>query len=410
LKIRGSYAQIGADAGTAFQYYPGYSFSSIAGGSVLNPGVLTLSMIPPGVINNNLTWINTKTANLGLDLELWRGELGITADIFQKNRDGLLATRASAVPSTFGATFPQENLNSDKVKGFELEVSHKNKIGNFNYSVSANVTYSRSYLLHVETSPPPTTWSIWKGSYGNGRITGNGTWLYTIDGTYTNVTQYETAPLTGGTNGNSKCLPGMLILRDVNGDGAINSNDVLPTNWARAVDPPLQYGLNANASWKGFDINMLLQGASMFSYFMGISDIWGYKSFPVAWDFYLDRWHTTDPKANPHDPSTQWMQGEWPALLNDWTGTTLGANTTQNNFNCSYLRIKNLEIGYTLPKKITRAIKIDNTRVFLNIVNAYTFCRKELQKFDPEREVGDYDQGITYPILREFNFGISINF
>ena len=410
LKIRASYGQMGADAGNPFQYYLGYTLGSIRQGAVLNPGILTLGMIPPGVVNNNLSWINAKTTDIGIDVSLWRGKLGLIADIFQKTRDGLLATRASAVPNTFGASFPQENLNSDQVKGFELEVSHRSTIRNINYSISANVTYSRGYRLDVERSPYRSTWDIWKdGNNGDGRIQGRG-WVYTRDGIYTDITEYETAPLIGGTRGNSYCLPGTQRVVDINGDGRISGDDQLPERWNYNLNPPLQFGMNMFASWKGFDANMLLQGASKFTGYINAGDTWGYKTYPSMWDFWLDRWRQEDPSVDPFDPAAVWIPGKYAPLQGNWTGTAQGTGTDLWNIPATYLRIKNLEIGYTLGNKLKRIPVVQDLRLSVNIVNLATFTKEELKKFDPEKEIGAYNAGLTYPLMREFNFTLSVNF
>jgi len=410
LKIRGSYGQMGADAGNPYQYVPGYTLSGIAQGAVLSPGVLTLGMIPPGIINNNLSWITAKTADLGLDLSLWKGKLGLVADIFQKTRSGLLATRATTVPNTFGATFPQENLNGDQVKGFEVEVSHKATIRDINWGVSANLTYSRTYLLHQEKLPYQSTWDIWKdGTNGDGRITGRG-WTDQRDGAYTDITQYETAPLIGGTLGNSFCLPGTQKVLDLNGDGRINGDDQLPTAWSQDINPPLQYGATVFASWKGFDINILLQGASLFTYSMSAGDTWGYKNYPSMWDFWLDRYHQADPSVDPYDPAAVWIAGKYAPLQANWTGTSQGNMTDQWLINCNYLRIKNFDLGYTIPANLTKKLFVQDVRLAVSIVNLATFSKKDMKKFDPEKESGDYQAGLTYPLLREFNFTLSVNF
>jgi hypothetical protein len=367
-------------------------------------------MIPPGIINQNLTWINTKTTDIGVDLSLWKGKLGVVADIFKKSREGLLATRASAVPNTLGATFPQENLNSDEIKGFEVEVSHKSKIGDVNFGVSANITYSRSFRLYVERSPYQSTWDIWKdGNAGNGRIQGRG-WANKRDGIFSNITEYETAPLIGGTNGNSYGLPGTQKVVDVNGDGRINDDDQLPIRWDYNLNPPLQFGMNMNASWKGIDFNMMLQGASMFTSYINGGDTWGYKTYRSMWDFWLDRWTQVDPSVNPFDPAAQWIPGEYAPLQGNWTGTTQGTNTDLWNIPATYARIKNFEIGYTLPNDLTRKAYLKDVRFSVNIVNLATFTKKRLKMVDPEREVGDYNAGLTYPLMREFNFTLSVNF
>ncbi|MBN1185514.1 MAG: SusC/RagA family TonB-linked outer membrane protein, partial [Bacteroidales bacterium] len=120
LKIRASWGKMGRDVGRAFEYYEGYSFSNVDGGYVFYDGVLSMGMVSPGVVNDNLTWISTTTTDIGFDLELFRGKFGLTFDVFKKLSEGELATRITSVPNTFGATFPQENLNSNEIKGIEL--------------------------------------------------------------------------------------------------------------------------------------------------------------------------------------------------------------------------------------------------------------------------------------------------
>jgi len=417
LKIRGSYGMMGADAGNPFEYIAGYQFSGIDGGYVFNNNVLTAGAYPPGVVNNNLSWINTRTADIGFDLELLKGKFGLTIDLFQKNRDGLLATRIQSVPNTFGAAFPQENLNSDKVKGIEFMVSHKNKIGDFEYGLDANLTYSRKYLIHTERKPYLSSWEEWKDPWGNNRVLGR-EWIYEHGDQYIDITEFQIAPLYGGTLGNSKCTPGSYKIIDTNGDGVINANDQTPTAWAGqyqgyATNPPLQYGLSMNASWKGIDFNILFQGSSFFSVVTAPNDVWGYGRYPTVFDKFLDRWRTSDPTADPFDPATEWVSGRYPALKTSVNASNTGDAlvTDMWRFDATYLRIKSLELGYTLPINITRKVRIDNVRVFLNCFNLYTFCAsKDAKGLDPEREEGSYAADLTYPLLRSYNFGFNINF
>lgn len=414
LKLRVSYGWMGADAGDPFQYYSGYTLSGIDGGYVFNDGVLTSGLVAPGVINNNLSWIKTRTANIGLDLDLWNGLISTSVDIFQKNRDGLLAYRNASVPNTFGASFPQENLNSDLFRGIELVVSHRNKINDFSYGISANMVYSRKKLLHTERAPYRSSMEAWKDAWGSDRYVGR-EWGYEYDGQYTDITEYQTAPLLGGTSGNSKCLPGSYKIIDANGDGVINSNDQLPIFWAGqyqgyATNPPLQYGLTLDGAWKGFDLNILLQGSALFTVFTKVDDVWGYGRNPTLWEKYMDRWHTADPKADPYDPNTEWIAGKWPALRTNTSGTTDALVTDMWRLNASYLRIKSVELGYTLPKSFTSKWGIEGIRVYVNAFNLFTFCGEDVKDMDPEREEGSYTADLTYPLMRSFNFGLNINF
>ncbi len=422
LKIRGSWGQSGYDAGNAFEYVEGYEFTSISGGYVFNEGVLTLGMVPPGIVNNNLSWVKTTTTDVGADVTLWKGKLGFTFDYFERLEEGLLATRISTVPNTFGASFPQENLNSQKTKGFDLNISHKNTIGKFNYGVDANVTLSRMFLLHQEQAPKRSTWGKWTSGTGFGnpsigdRITGR-FWAYERDGIVTSVTDVETAPLMGGNMGNSLMLPGMDLIVDVNGDGVINGSDQQPNMFANsgffgdALNPPLQFGLNLYASYKNFDFSMGLAGASMFTMGKSRNDQWGYQTrYGSFWEKYLDRWHTEDPTANPFDPATVWIPGEWEALTANPNNQTSGLVTDKWQMDATFLRAKNVELGYTLPNNVIGKIGLTGARAFVNCFNLFTLVNKNLKDVDPERAEGAYRTSNTYPLMRTFNFGLEVNF
>lgn len=418
LKLRASWGQMGQDAGSAFQYIEGYAFGGIEEGYVFDEGTLTKAMIAPGLVNNNLSWVSTTTSNIGIDLDLWNGKLGFTGDYFRRLSEGELATRVSELPNTFGASFPQENLNSSEIKGFDLMISHRNKVGDWRYSIDATMTISRRFLLHREQAPFRSTWSRWKsGSDGDGRIQGR-QFLYQETGyQYQNITEYEeNAPLYGTTRGNSYRLPGMYEIKDINGDGIIDSNDQLATGFVgTGNNPPLQYGSTITVSYKNFDAVLGLQGASMFNIQIARNDNWGYGNrFPVFWSKYLDRWHTEDPNADPFDPATKWVPGRWEALTATTTGNMTSAATKRWYMPATYLRVKSLELGYTLPTKWTDRVKLDNVRLYLNAFNLFTFCNKDVRGMDPERNESDnngtYTVDLTYPLMRSYNFGLEISF
>ncbi|MBN2016254.1 SusC/RagA family TonB-linked outer membrane protein, partial [Candidatus Dojkabacteria bacterium] len=322
------------------------------------------------------------------------------------------ATRITSVPNTFGATFPQENLNSNEIKGIELMVSHRNTVGKFDYNVSANVTYSRQYLLHVEQAPYRSTYEQWHSrSDGDGRIQGR-EWIYEEGEQYTSVVDFETAPLRGGANGNSYGLPGMYELIDLNEDGVIDRTDNLPNSWAGTyTNPPLQYGANLYASYRNFDFAIGLQGSALFTVWVSRYDNWGYGTrFPVVWTWYLDRWHMEDPDDDPFDPATKWIPGKWEALTANPFQNQTWAASHRWRMPATYLRLKTLEVGYTLPANISRKLYIEHLRPFINIFNVFTLCREDVKGLDPERNEGEYRVDLTYPLLRSFNFGVEIKF
>ncbi len=408
LKLRGSYGESGLDAGNPFSFIPGYS--QFAAGYVFNPGELSIGMIAPGVVNDNLTWITAKTSNIGLDFGFLAGRLSGSVDVFERRNTGMLATRIQSIPNTFGASFPQENINSNLNHGIEFALTYNGKIGKeFSYTVSANTTYSRQKELHVERAPFTSSWDRWRN--GNeyryvGRL-----WQYEYDGRYTSLDQYETAPLLGGTLGNSRMLPGSWALIDRNGDGIINANDQSPNHWAfGAVNPPLQYGMTLGGSYKSFDFNVLFQGAALYSINYHMNDIWGYGRYPSLHQRFMDRWHTANPTDDPYNPATQWTPGYFPALRTNTNNTTDGQRIDVWTPPATYLRLKNVELGYNLPQNLLQRVRLQGLRVFANGFNLLTFCRRELRQADPERQESDWDANLTYPLMKSYNVGININF
>jgi len=425
LKLRASWGKSGRDAGNAFDYYEGYTFGGISGGYIFTPGTLTTGMNPPGslvngswvnqIVNNNRTWVNTAIVNAGLDLDMWKGKFGFVFDVFRRNENGILASRATALPNTFGASYPSENLDSQFEQGFDFSLSHRNTIGQFNYGISGSFTYTRTYLTHKERNPNQNTWDVWKNgndTYNdNGRIQGR-VFMQERDGIYTSITQTETAPLNGGSSGNYYVLPGMDIIKDTDGNGVLNGDDQLPITWSGAgTNPPLQFGTMLNASYKGFELVVSLAGSSLFTMSKGRGDQWGYG---VQYRFflaeYLDRWHTANDTDNPFDPATQWIPGKWEALTINGNGNQTGTSTDKWRMDATYVRLKTLELGYNIPAKYTRVIGLSNARVYLNGYNLFTICNPFLKDMDPERDEGAFGAGNTYPLMRSYNIGLNIKF
>lgn len=417
LKLRGSYGKSGYDAGDAFEYIAGYTAHYNSNSNyltdrsyVFEEGQATTGMVPPGVVNDNLSWVTSTTSNIGVDLDLWQGKLGVVVDLFQRKNTGLLATRIQSVPNTFGATFPDENINSTVNKGVEIAVTHRGQIGkDFNYSLSGNFTYARLKELHYERATHTSSWDRWVNGREN-RYTGK-MWLYEYNGQYSSLEEYETAPLLGGTQGNSKMLPGSYRIKDLNGDGVIDLNDRLPDNWAQGrLNPPFQFGFTLAAFYKSFDLNALFQGAAGYSINYSNNDIWGYGRYPTLHEKFLDRWHTASMTDDPYDPNSQWISGFYPALRSNFSNTTDQYNIDVWIPNAAYLRLKSLEIGYTIPRNIIQKVGLSNVRIFLNGFNLLTFCRKELKQADPEREERDWNANAAYPLMKTYNIGFNVNF
>lgn len=366
-----------------------------------------------------------KDCNLGVDFDLWNGKLFGTFEIYRRVNDGLLASRRQDIPNTFGASFPQENINSEENRGLEIELGTRGKIGkDWGYTISANYSFTRYKYLKVEHAPYQSSMDRFLNGYENRTIggmwnhSGGGMWIQKTDGQFQNISEFETAPLYGGSNGNSMMLPGAFRIVDRNGDGVISYEDQLPESRRAGANPPYQFGLNLGFTYKNFDLNVLFQGAAGYVIGYANDDVFGYgsKTNPTLMKKYMDRWHTANITDDPYNPSTQWVSGKFPALRRDFTGTQDNGNSWGVgaipfwNPNATYLRLKSLELGYTLPKNLTRKVGISDLRVFVNGFNLLTFCNSLLKDADPEREERDWGASLAYPLMKAYNIGLNINF
>ena len=427
LKLRASYGKSGYDAGNPFQYVAAYTQgeTNMEKGYVLDGNKLTMGMVAPGVVLDNLSWVVTKTANIGVDFDLWNGKLFGTVEVYRRVNDGLLASRIMDIPNTFGASFPQENINSEENTGFEIELGTRGKIGkDFSYNISANYSYTRFKFLDIEHNPYQSSMDRFLNGYDHRTIggmwnhSGGGMWIQKTDGQFQNISEFERAPLYGGSNGNSMMLPGAFRIVDRNGDGVIGYDDQLPESRRAGANPPYQFGLNLGFTYKSFDLNILFQGAAGYVIGYANDDVFGYgsKTNPTLMKKYMNRWHTANITDDPYNPATQWVSGKFPALRRDFVGTQDNGNSWGVgaipfwNPNATYLRLKSLELGYTLPKNLTRKVGISDLRVFVNGFNLLTFCNSLLKDADPEREERDWGASLAYPLMKSYNIGLNINF
>ncbi|WP_051291086.1 TonB-dependent receptor [Pedobacter glucosidilyticus] len=418
MKLRVSYGETGEDVGQPFQYVAGYQTGSSLGYEFVD-GVYKTLVQAPLLVNNNLSWSRSKILNAGIDLELFKnGLFGLTFDVYRRNREGLLATRAGSLPNTFGASLPQENLNSDRVQGFDFTINHRNKIGEFSYGISANMNISQSMNLYREQNPFQSSYSKWKNdqSYRNKNII----WGYDVIGRFQNWEEIRNYPVfMDGTTGNISQLPGDPIYRDVNGDGLITTDDMLPMFRGGQVlasgssspdytsgQPPVQFGFNFNGSYKGFDFNVLVQGAA--NYTINLGNEWQTPLFSDrnAPQYLMDRWRLAD----YYDKDSEWVPGYFPATRRPLDAPTIRLTNNIYRRNASYVRLKNIEIGYTIPKKLLNQVKIDNLRIHANATNIYTRTDRILKLFDPERGEGDFGSNYAYPLIKSINLGLNVTF
>ncbi|NDV94386.1 TonB-dependent receptor [Dysgonomonas sp. 521] len=409
LKLRGSYGRMGDD-GIA-NHYPstvvGYELNGRKLGWIYD-GVLMGGLTPTAIPNPDLTWYISDTWDFGLDFDLWNSKLTGSFDVFKRYRSGLLETSSAVIPGTVGASMPQENINSDQTFGWEISLGHNNKIGDITYWVNGQISATKNRWDYKIAEPGQNSMENWRRWQTSGR--NKDIWAtYEEGGRFTSYDQIRYHNTTGGNYGQGS-LPGDYWYKDWNGDGVINDQDHHPV--ATYNLPVFNYGITMGAAWKGVDFSMNWQGAA--GVYNQYTEVFGeVGAFGGAiLDIYQDRWHTVSPTDDPWNPNTQWEKGLYPATGRPFTSGTTGIQNT------SYIRLKTLEVGYTLPKVWVSRVGIKNLRVYLNAYNLLTITG--LDDIDPERPGAkggggnnNDEQGIlfyNYPVNRTFNVGATIKF
>jgi TonB-linked SusC/RagA family outer membrane protein len=397
LKLRGSWGQMGDDGASSFQFLTGYNYPS--SNYIFNNEVIS-GLGFRGMPNPNITWFTVTSKNIGVDLSLFQGLLSLQFDLFQRNRSGLLATRALSIPASVGANLPQENLNKDVRRGLELMIGHRKTIGELTYNISANVAYARGQGTHVERATDGNSYLNWRNNTTN--RWDNMRWGYSLLGQFQTVEEILNSPIQDG-QGNRTLSPGDFKYKDVNHDGILSDLDMTPITRGRLSD--INYGLNINLSWRKFDMNILFQGAANYNF-----EYRGYSLIPNRWGrnsltAFFDRWHHED-IFNTDSP---WVPGLYPT-----TGATVNvpSNTWPSVFwlpDASYLRLKNLEIGYTVKNSLLKKANLQNMRIYFSGFNLYTWTKMRL--LDPEQvpDLG-WSGNNSYPITRNLSLGLNITF
>lgn len=405
LKLRASYGVLADDRSFDYQWMAGYLYGSrgdnwekgnynkYAPGYMIG-GKYVGAANPTSLPNTDLTWFTSHTFDVGVDFEGWNGLFGFTFDYYKREREGLLARRGGDLPTIVGATPPLENLNSDSDFGLELTLTHRNKIGDFNYGVKAITSVNRrKYITAVEKGPYGNSYDKWRHDNLNNRYQGV-QFGYESAGRYKDWNDIWTYPIYKELN----TLPGDYKYMDWNGDGQIDGLDEHP--YAYDQIPWFNYSLSFDCSWKNLDFYMLWQGTAMGSmqYNEPLYAIWGSNGGGTL-EQYMDRWHPKDPYADIYDPETKWISGYY-----GYTGHSPKGNSEFNRVSTAYLRLKSIEVGYTLPK--VNAIPTMKLRVFANAYNLLTITGVKF--VDPEHP--DSDDGRLYPLNKTFTMGVSLTF
>ncbi|SMC85865.1 SusC/RagA family TonB-linked outer membrane protein [Pedobacter nyackensis] len=391
LKIRASYGLLGNDdVGTstyAFeQIYTrttgAYSFGESAGSTTANAARLN-----EGTLENlNVRWELERSANIGVDLNAFRGKFKMSADVFNRYRYNILRARQS-IPVYAGVAFPISNNASLRMKGVELDATYRDRIGQLNFSVNGNVSVAKSKIVKADEAAPIVPWQAQTGGY-LGRVLG-----YVSDGFYKDDADVASSPKPAGII----VAPGDLKYKDLDGDGIIDQKDRIRLEYPNM--PNTIYGLNFGLSYKGFSMALTLQAATNFTIRSLSTQIVPFIANLRS--IHQDAW----------TPENQ--DAALPRLMPSWIGTVNDPNTYVSDFwnkRGDYLRIKSAEIAYDIPKEWAKGIYLNGLRIYANGNNLYTWMLKDknIYNLDPESASGSAIQ--AYPQQKIFNLGLQVTF
>ena len=341
----------------------------------------------------DLTWEKCRTYNVGFELNAWEGKLGIEFDVFYKYTYDILREIGGAYPASLGGHYPTiENSGAFDNRGFELTLKHMNRIGQVNYNLNANMSFARNRILRI-TQPDNTT--EWKNRLGRSVDI---LWGFKSNGLYQTEEELAMAPKTAYKDAQL----GDIRYIDINGDGWLNEDDRVEVG--RSTTPEMMFAFSGDMNWKGLDFSFQFQGAALCDKFL--SHRWGNdvedntpltRPWYGGWDnaplFLVEgSWRPDNPNADYPRLSTSPISNN--CLASDYWKK-----------NGAYLRLKNVTLGYTLPKKWTKKALIENLRFYVSGSNLLTFT--EFKYLDPESPnvINGY-----YPQQRTFVFGVDVTF
>lgn len=400
FKLRGSYGQLGDDnVGIGdFDYISGYNYGS---SKVVLDGETITGARDKGIPVDNISWFTSNIANIGADFSLAGGRLNGTMDYFYRKRSGLKGRKYDVlVPAELGYSLPDENVNSDANMGAELFLSYDGEIKDLTYSISGNISYARNKFLD---SYKPRYGSSLDRYYRSGENRWTSSyWGYHVIGQFQSIEEINNYEVNIDGEGNKTLLPGDLIYEDVNQDGTINGDDSRPIGYARDKNPVVNFGINISLKYKGFDMRADFSGGSMYSY----NRNWEMRNpfqneGALLKEFSDDRWHRSD----LYDVNSEWVSGKYPALRYNAGWHSNNRNSDFWSTNVKYLRMRTLEVGYTIPENLIAKIGLKSTRLYVNTYNLFSI--DNVSKFGTEPEIMD-ENGLQYPQNKMVNVGVNI--
>ena len=391
FKIRASAAAIGYDriyyndALQEYQYYATYRYGY---GMIIDgrdEKSIELSRLP----NMDITWERQNDFNVGIEGRTMNSRLSFELDAFLKKRTDILWRRNASIPQTAGLTLPAENIGKMDNKGFDFRLGWNDRIGrNLLYNISLSGGYAQNKIIFWDEAPGTPEWQQSTGKKRDAAL------YFVYDGVFKTWDEVNNKTLDySGVTANSNMKPGDIKFKDINGDGVINGDDRVRYN--RTNIPTWNMGLNGYFQFKGFDLNLLFQGAfdAWTKIYHDSGDIGNWTK-----EIYDHHWSI----ANPSDKYPRVH-----ARAVDYWDMGDGGSNTWWMWRTDYIRLKNLELGYTIPAHLVNQTKFfTNLRVYVNGQNLWTWSYSGLDR-DPE---STSNNSTNYPLLMVLNAGFTITF
>ncbi len=408
LKLRGSYGSLGNQNTTS--YYPTYSAMGFANsqGTWLIDGQKQNIAWPPSLISADLTWEEIRSWNVGLDFAMLKGRLTGSFDYFVRQTLNMVGP-ADEMPVILGTAVPYTNNTDLKTRGFEVEVAWRDRVFNNKFTYGVRFVFSDSQGEITRYSNPSRTLS----KYYNGKKWGE-IWGYTSLGIARTDEEMErhlaSMPNGGQSQLGSDWIAGDIMFKDRDGDGKISSgaytiDDHGDLSVIGNTTPRYNYGIDLTGEWKGIDFRVFFQGVGKRDYYQGSKYFFGARGWS-KWGTMVLTDHLDYFRDDPSHPKGVNTNSYYPRPYFD-TGKNYQTQTLYLQ-NASYLRVKNIQIGYTLPVSITQKFGVSNLRVYLSGENLFTITGMT-PLFDPET-IGSNDQGNVYPLTKVYSVGLSVTF
>lgn len=388
LKVKASWGMMGNDDVSAYQYLSQYKFntdiSSMFGTEVVK------GLYESRTANPLITWEKAQTFNIGFNSQFLDGKFGLDFDYFKSKRTDILITRNASIPTYSGLSLPAENLGKVNNQGVEIVATYRDKRGDFTWGVSGNFTYAKNKVVYMDEAATTPEWQ---------RTTG-----HTIDGMvlYKALGIYQTQEEVNNSIHIAGAKPGDLIYENTNGDKQITWDDAVRID--QSATPKIVYGFTLNGGWKGFDLNVFFQGQADAKQMVQ-------PTMNMATDFYEGRWIATN--SAEENANAKWPRAFIKQTYGDqWNGVS----STWWLRDASFIRLKSIELGYTLPKLLLQNIGIENARIYVNGNNLFTIDKMKI--CDPEAGMFKNTKGEVvasggirgYPLQRMITIGASVTF